>query len=117
MHGAVRSHWSVWRRTKARAWWPKVVRPGVSGAHELVRPVRTRGTTVRPGGSTGTVRSGAEGERRPRGSRAAWRRLTTVMTRRATVRGRGGHAWPAGSKSIELWWAGPKLGATHRTRA
>ena len=117
MHWAVRSHWPVWRRTKARAWWAKVVRSRVSGAHELVRPVRARRTTVRPSGTAGSIRAGSEGEGRTRGARAAGRRLATVMTRRTTVRGRGGHAGAAGTKSIELWGAGTKLGSTHGTRA
>ena len=117
MHWAVRSHWPVWRRTKARAWWAKVVRSRVSGAHELVRPVRSRRSTVRSGGATGTVGAGPEGEGRPRGSRAAWRRLTAVMTRRTTVGGRGGHAGAAGTESIELWRSGTKLRSAHGTRA
>ena len=117
MHGPVRSHGSVWRRTKPRARRSKVVRSRVSGAHELVRPVRSRRSTVRSGGTTGTVGAGAEGEGRPRGSRAAWRRLTAVMTRRTTVGGRGGHAGAAGTESIELWRSGTKLRSAHGTRA
>ena len=120
MHGSVRSHWPVWRGPKPGAWWTEVVRTRVSGAHELVRPVRPRRSTVRPGGTAGPVRSGPEGERRPRGARAAWRRLAAVMTRRTTVRGRGGHARAAGAESIELRGAreaGAKLGAAHRTGA
>lgn len=117
MHGSVRSHGPVWRRTKPRARGTKVVRPRVTRAHELVRPVRPRGSAVRPGGTTGTVGAGSEGERRPRGARAAWRRLAAVVTRRTTVGGRGGHAGAAGTKSIELWRSGTKLWSTHGTWA
>ena len=118
VHGSVRSHRSVWWRTKARAWRAEVVRSRVSGAHELVGSVRSRRATVRPARTAGAVgAAGPEGEGRPRGARAAWRRLAAVVTRRTTVRGRGRHAGATGPQSIELRGTRAKLGPAHRAGA
>ena len=119
MHRSVGSHRSMWWGTEPRTWWSKVVRPGMTWSQKLMRPVRTRRTAMwrRTIGATGSIGTWTEGEGRTRGAGSARRRLTSEMTRRTTVRGRVGHAGPAGTESIELWGTRPELRAAHRTLA